>query len=113
MVEATGPLVMVVTTLGDAAAADRLVRALVEERLIACGNILPGVTSIYRWAGEVTREGEVIVLMKTTKVRLEELLARAAALHPYEVPELLALTVDGGSAPYCRWVTEETSEVSA
>lgn len=112
MAEAGG-VVTVITTLGDADAAAELVEALVAERLIACGNIVPGVTSIYRWEGEVVRESEVLVVMKTTGARLDELLERAAALHPYEVPELLALAVDGGSPPYCRWVTDETSEVSA
>lgn len=108
-----GEVVTVITTLGDVDAAAELVETLVAERLIACGNIVPGVTSIYRWQGEVVRDGEVMVVMKTTRTRLDDLLERAAALHPYEVPELLALAVDGGSAPYRRWVTEETSEVSA
>lgn len=113
MGEPLDPVMVVITTVGDGPAAERLVESLVEERLIACGNIVPGITSIYRWQGEVTREAEVLVMMKTASSRVDELLERAAALHPYDVPELLAVAVDGGSAPYCRWVTDETSEVSA
>ncbi|HEX6749486.1 MAG TPA: divalent-cation tolerance protein CutA [Longimicrobium sp.] len=95
-------------TAPDAAAARTLARALVDERLIACANLVPGVTSIYRWEGRVEEAGEVLVVMKTRAALVPRLLARAAALHPYEVPELLALPVDDGLAAYCRWVAEET-----
>lgn len=113
MADSTERVMVVITTLDDGPAAERLVEALVEERLIACGSIVPGVVSIYPWQGKVARESEVLVVMKTAGPRLDELIARAAELHPYDVPELLALPVDGGFAPYCRWVMDETSEVSA
>lgn len=105
-------LMLVITTVATEPDAEALVRALLEQRLVACGNVVPGVASIYRWQGEVQREAELIVLLKTTRSRVEEVLDAAARLHPYEVPELLAVAVDGGSAPYRRWVKEETSEVS-
>ncbi len=93
-------------TVPDADTAEGMVRALVEEGIVACGNILPGVLSIYRWRGAVERAAEVLVLLKTTEARVVRLLERAAALHPYEVPELLVLPVPAGHAPYLDWVAE-------
>ena len=95
-------------TAPDADTARRVARALVDERLIACANLRPGVTSIYRWQGAVEEAAEVLVVMKTRAELVSRVTARAAELHPYEVPEVLALEVDGGLAAYCRWVMEET-----
>jgi periplasmic divalent cation tolerance protein len=99
---------VVLMTAPDAQTAARISRALVDERLVACANLLPGVTSIYRWEGEVEEAGEVLVVMKTRAALLARLLERAAELHPYEVPELLALPVADGLPAYCRWVVQET-----
>lgn len=112
MADPADGVVLVLTTLASEDDAERLVRSLVDERLIACGNVMPGITSIYRWQGAVEREAEVMVLMKTTGSRVDAALERASELHPYEVPELLTVMVDGGTAPYRRWVREETSKVS-
>lgn len=112
MADRSDEVVLVLTTLASENDAEQFVRTLVEERLIACGNVVPGLASIYRWQGAVEREAEVLVLMKTTGRRVDAALERASDLHPYEVPELLTVTVDGGTAPYRRWVREETSEVS-
>jgi|SRR5688572_18112732 periplasmic divalent cation tolerance protein len=101
--------VVVLTTLASADEAVSLVRALLERRLIACGNILPGVRSIYRWEGKVADEREVIVLMKTRAVRIEALEMAFAELHPYKVPELLALPVAAGLHKYLEWIDDETS----
>jgi periplasmic divalent cation tolerance protein len=101
---------VVLMTAPDAETAGRVARALVDERLIACANVLPGVTSIYRWQGAVHTEAECLVVMKTREGLVPRLLERAAALHPYDVPELLALPVAGGLAEYCRWVLDETVE---
>ena len=101
------------TTVADADVGAALVERLLDERLIACGNLVPGLTSIYRWQGERVREGEVLVVMKTVATRVEELLRRVAELHPYEVPELLALSAARVSDAYGRWVGQETIEVSA
>ncbi|MFW6080226.1 MAG: divalent-cation tolerance protein CutA, partial [Gemmatimonadota bacterium] len=81
---------------------------LVEERVVACGNILPALTSIYRWGGEVERDQEALVVLKTTTAAVPELLERVPALHPYDVPEVLVLPVDAGHAPYLGWVAGAT-----
>ena len=104
---------LVVSTAPDLATGERIVRQLVEERLIACGNLVPGVASLFRWKGEVQREDEVLILMKTRTESLDRLFGRVAELHPYEVPELLSFVVGKGSPAYCGWVVEETAEVGA
>lgn len=97
------------TTLGNLAQARQFVQKLVDERLIACGTILPGATSVYRWQGKVTAEDEVVVLLKTRKGRWDALRAAVLAHHPYEVPELLAVPVVAGLEPYLNWAVSETS----
>lgn len=105
----TGVRVVLVTVPHEAAGKELALR-LVEDRLVACGNILPGLTSVYRWDGEVQQEPETLVLFKTTEDRLPALKVRVAELHPYEVPELLALPVIDGHPPYLQWVTGEVGE---
>lgn len=106
--EPPGDLALVVTTIGGMDAAESLVRSLLDERLIACGNILPDVLSIYRWEGAVAREREVVVLLKTAATRVGELSTRIVALHPYAVPEMMTLPVTGAFPPYAQWVLEST-----
>ena len=84
-----------------------LVRRLVEERLMACGHLLPSGTSIYRWEGRIEEAPEVQVLCKTAAARVEELVARIRALHPYDLPEILTLPVEGGLEAYRAWVNAE------
>jgi periplasmic divalent cation tolerance protein len=103
---------VVLTTARDLAQAEALVRTLLEERLIACGNIVPGMLSLYRWKGEVASESEVLVVMKVDSRAVDRLFERIPGLHPYELPELVELPVAGVSAAYSRWVIEST-EVSA
>jgi periplasmic divalent cation tolerance protein len=81
-----------------------LCRALVEERLVACANLVEGATSVYRWEGAIEEAGECLAILKTTESRLSALEARVIALHPYDVPELVILAVSGGSGPYLDWV---------
>ncbi|MGE0160329.1 MAG: divalent-cation tolerance protein CutA [Gemmatimonadales bacterium] len=100
-------VVAVLTTLPSADVAERIGAALVEERLVACANVLPGVRSIFRWKGSVSTEAEVLVVLKTTTLRLEALHQRLIELHPYEVPELIALDVRAGHPPYLDWVRDE------
>ena len=100
---------MVLVTAPDARVGAELARAVVGERLAACVNVVPGVRSIYRWQGELQEEGEVLLVAKTTSERLEALTARIVALHPYEVPEVLALPEAGGSAAYRAWVADEVA----
>ncbi len=73
---------------------------------MACGNILPGVTSIYRWNDKVEREKEALVVFKTTAAGAERLLSRVPELHPYDVPEVLVLPVEAGYLPYVQWISE-------
>ena len=93
----------------DVETAERLAGALVEERLAACANVVPGVVSVFRWRGDVQREAEALLIVKTVEARVEEVCARVVAMHPYEVPEVLVLPVLGGHEPYLRWVAEEVA----
>ncbi len=111
--ERSAGVTLVLTTAPDAETGERLVRQLVDERLAACGNLVPGVVSIYRWEGAVQREGEVLVLLKTCGGSVERLFERVVELHPYEVPELLGFPVGAGLAAYCQWVAAETAKVGS
>lgn len=84
-------------------------RSLVDQRLAACATLLPGATSTYRWEGEVEEAAETLLIAKTTQPRLAALMAALKALHPYDVPEMIALPVAAGWPPYLDWVAEETS----
>ncbi|MFC5527303.1 divalent-cation tolerance protein CutA [Rhodanobacter ginsengisoli] len=88
----------------DAVSAQRIAEALVRERLAACVNHLPGITSTYRWDGAVTTDSEALLLIKTTVARFEALTARLLELHPYDLPELIAVPVERGHAAYLEWV---------
>lgn len=101
-------LVLALSTAPDAEHAARIARALVDERLIACANLVPGVTSIYRWQGAVQADTEVLLLMKTRRALVPHLKERLPQLHPYQVPELVVSEVTDGLEPYCRWVLDET-----
>jgi periplasmic divalent cation tolerance protein len=101
---------VVLVTVPDAEAALALARQVVEDRLAACGNVIPGVKSVYRWAGEVQEDAEALVLFKTTEEALPELEKRVMELHSYDVPEFLALPVIHGHAPYVRWLLGEVAE---
>jgi periplasmic divalent cation tolerance protein len=87
--------------------AERIGRRLVEERLAACVNVLGGITSIFRWKDAVESESEVLIILKTTAGAMRALERRAVELHPYEVPEVIALPVESGHAPYLDWVCAE------
>lgn len=91
-------------TCPDAASAQHLAQAVVGERLAACVNRIPGIQSTYRWKGEVTTDTEELLLIKTTASRFEALKERILALHPYELPELIAVPVERGHAGYLAWV---------
>ena len=101
--------IVVLTTVTSADEALALVRALLERRLIACGTVLPGARSLYRWKGQIADEQETFVLLKTRAARLEGLRVAFGELHPYKVPELLALPVSAGLEKYLEWIDGETS----
>ena len=98
---------VVLMTVPDASVAEALAAELVQSRLAACASIVRGVTSVFWWQDEVQHADEVLVIMKTPADRVDALIARAAELHPYDVPELLALPVDAGLASYMDWVRAE------
>lgn len=100
---------VVLVTAPDEAVAESIVRRLVQERVVACGNVVPRVTSIYRWQGEVTHEAEALIVFKTTAAGAARLLERVPELHPYEVPEVLVLDVAEGHGPYLDWITENVA----
>ncbi|WP_222565754.1 divalent-cation tolerance protein CutA [Novilysobacter antarcticus] len=104
------PVLIAYCTCPDAASADVLARALVAERLAACVSEMPGVRSTYRWEGRVEQGNEVLLMIKTTTEQLDALTARVRALHPYELPELIAVEAVGGLAPYLDWVVEQTRD---
>ena len=93
-------------TFPDEDRAVRIGRALVEERLAACVNLLPAVRSIYRWQGAVSDDTEVMAVAKTTRDRLPDLIARVIELHPYDVPEVIAIEVVAGSERYLDWARD-------
>lgn len=103
-----GGALVVLVTAPSAEEAARMARALVEERLAACGNVVPGLRSIYRWEGKVQEEAEALLLLKTTRRRFEALRARVRSLHPYEVPEVIALPVEAGHPAYLEWLAAST-----
>jgi periplasmic divalent cation tolerance protein len=100
--------VSVWVTAADAGSAEALGRAVVEERLAACANVLPGLVSIYRWEGVVQRDAEAGLLLKTREDLAERLAARLAELHDYDVPCIVAWPIAHGSAAYLAWVRAQT-----
>jgi periplasmic divalent cation tolerance protein len=103
----TPTALVVLTTLASEGDARALVTALLGDHLIACGTLLPGARSLYRWQGEMTEEAEVVVLLKTDRSRWDALCGAVRERHPYAVPELLALPVERGLDRYLSWLTQE------
>ena len=99
--------VVVLMTAGSQEEAEKIANALVKEMLAACVNVLPGVTSVYRWEGQVQRDREWLLIAKTTRQVLDELVRRVQALHSYDLPEVVALPVVGGNQAYLRWIDGE------
>jgi periplasmic divalent cation tolerance protein len=96
-------------TAADVAEARRLGRTVVEERLAACANILPGATSIYRWDGAVTEAEEAVLIVKSTEALAPALTERLRALHSYDVPCIIVVPIAGGSPDFLAWIEAETS----
>jgi periplasmic divalent cation tolerance protein len=101
--------VVVLTTLPGDADAGAFARALVEGRLAACVNLLPLMESIYRWEGNIEKEPERQIVIKTTRLRLVALWERVRDLHPYDVPEFIVLPIVDGNDAYLRWIAESTA----
>ena len=100
--------IVVVVTAPNHEVADRLAHTLVSEKLAACVNVLPGVRSVYVWKGEICNEGELLCLLKTRRELFPAVRQRLLALHPYEVPEIIALPLVEGSEPYLAWLRDNT-----
>ncbi len=98
--------ILALSTVATPEDAERIATALVERGLAACVNVVPGVVSVYRWKGEVHRDEERLLVIKTRGERFEALREALVSLHPYEVPEVLALPIAGGHAPYLAWLDE-------
>jgi periplasmic divalent cation tolerance protein len=101
-------VVSVYAIFASAEEAERIGRAVIEERLAACINILPGVRSIYRWQGAIETADEVAAILKTTKSSADALIARIAALHSYDVPCIVAWPIDQALASYADWIDAST-----
>jgi len=101
-------VVVVLVTTPSAEAADRIARPLVDERLAACVNVVGPIRSLYRWDGAVQEDTEHLLIVKTRRALLDRVDARVRALHEYEVPEVVALPVSGGSAAYLAWILGAT-----
>ena len=99
-------MLMVFTTFARIEDAARVARTLVEERLIACASIVPGVRSLYRWEGRIADEAEVMVTMKTRKQDWSALLSRLSELHPYTTPECVAVRIASGAPAYMAWLED-------
>ena len=102
--------VVVLSTVGGGDDANRIAGSLVEKGLAACVNVIPGVTSVYRWKGEIARDNEWLMVMKTTEDRLEDLRAALVSLHPYEVPEVVAWPITHGHTPYLDWIAASVGD---
>ncbi|HEV3409153.1 MAG TPA: divalent-cation tolerance protein CutA [Chthoniobacterales bacterium] len=108
----TEDVLLVLSTFPDAETARRISTELVNEKLVACANLLPPVQSIYSWQGKLEEGAETLVFFKTTAARFPDLQAKLRELHPYEVPEIIALKLSDGLPDYLRWVDESCSPVA-
>lgn len=97
---------VVLVSAPSAEEAARIARTVVEEKLAACGNVVPGIRSIYRWEGKVCDEQEALLVLKAPAKRFPELRDRVVALHPYQVPEVIALRIEDGSEKYIDWIVQ-------
>ena len=99
------PIVVLMTAANGEEAA-RLADMLVGAQLAACVQILPGIESVYRWQGQIERQAEVLLIAKTTRSKFEQLEHEVRELHSYATPEIVALPITAGSAPYLKWLSE-------
>ncbi len=100
---------IIYSTIDDLKAARRIANTLVEEQLVACVNIVPGIESFYRWKGKIEIEQENLILAKTVDENVEKTIERLRAIHPYEVPDIIVLPIAGGLEDYLNYIKNETS----
>ena len=101
---------IVMSTAGSEDEGARIAKSLVEQKLCACVNLVPGVRSFYRWEGAVQDDAEVLLIIKTTQEKLQVLSDQLAEIHSYDVPEVLAIGVEEGSASYLEWLAESCAD---
>jgi periplasmic divalent cation tolerance protein len=109
MAEDSGDAIVVFMTAANGEEAARLAEMLVGAQLAACVQILPEMESVYRWRGKIERQSEVLLLAKTTRSKFEDLEREVLALHSYETPEIVAVPITAGLAPYLHWLTDSTT----
>lgn len=106
-------VILVLVTVPDAEKGAEIGTRLVQERLAACANVVPGLRSIYSWQGKLTVDSEALMILKTRESLFESLRQRVVALHPYQCPEILRLDVAAGHVPYLEWVRSSVGPSSA
>jgi len=102
--------ILIYSTFPSIEAAEKAGAELVEKHLAACVNIIPGMTSIYRWEGACQRDSEIVMIIKTRKGLAESVMASVKCVHPYTTPALLVVPVEGGSGAYIDWLIEATAD---
>ena len=102
-----GNQLVTLCTVPDKATGEKIARALVEERLAACVNLVPGLSSTYRWEGKIVTEAECLLIIKSA-APFEKLRARIKALHPYETPEIISIPIGQGDEAYLKWLTDNS-----
>lgn len=95
---------LILCTCPDAEVAEKLARALISQELAACANILPGVRSVYQWQGEIETAQEHLLLVKSHQGRYAAIEATLKSLHPYQLPEIIAVAIESGSPDYLKWI---------
>ncbi|MCI0618228.1 divalent-cation tolerance protein CutA [bacterium] len=104
-IDSTNPCIVLVTA-PDEAIAKKLARSILDKKLAACVNIVPGLHSMFWWQGKIDEQHEVLLIMKTFQVKLNDLIAEVKKEHPYDIPEILALPIIGGSEEYLQWLRD-------
>jgi len=105
-------VILIIITVPDAKSANKISAMLVEQRLAACVNTITGVTSLYRWEGELNSDEELILLVKTASDNFDKISMAVKSIHPYDLPEIIAVPVVAGFSPYLKWVKDESSDDS-
>ena len=105
-------VILAFCTFPDSDAARRVAREMVDLQLVACGNVVPQIHSVYRWEGKIETADEALAIFKLPATRYPEFEARIRSLHPYDVPEIISCRIDQGLPEYLRWVTESCSPES-
>ena len=101
--------IVIYITTGSANEAKKIGRTLVEEKLVACSNIISPIRSIYRWQGKICDDKEALMVLKTRKSLFKQIVKRVETLHSYDVPEIIAMPITEGSSKYLSWLNEETT----